>query len=68
MSHTTKKGNTIFIHNGSYKGNVNISNSTSEIDIEFDELLDFVVDYIKQEKIAEVEQMNTSELIKSLKL
>lgn len=62
--HTFKsKNDVIFHHNQDLSGEVIIIRGKKEIAIEGDDLLDFVAQYVAGEKIAELEQMETTEIL-----
>jgi hypothetical protein len=64
MSHTTNHGGTRFIHNGDYSGEVEIQHSDQEaVWVPFSDLLQFVADYVRQEKIAKLEQASGREVL-----
>jgi len=62
MSHTTTIGKTTFIHNGGYDGKVHISCGTDGMDIEFEDLLGFVMQSLVAEKISRFEQADGEKL------
>ena len=56
------KSCTIF-HNGDMSGNLIIAKDNVEIKIDSQDILDLVAEYIRQEKISKLEQMETNELL-----
>ena len=62
--HTTEtKSGVTFIHNGNYFGPVKIVNGENTIEIPFEDILEFVGEYVRSERISKLEQMNTEELL-----
>ena len=56
------KSCTIF-HNGDMSGKLIITKDDIEIKIDSQDILDLVAEYIRQEKISKLEQMETNELL-----
>ncbi|MHC4270627.1 MAG: hypothetical protein ACYSTS_19525 [Planctomycetota bacterium] len=51
MSHTFKSGNTTFIHNPDYSGNVKIVADKKEITVKCTHLIKFVAEFVRKTKI-----------------
>jgi hypothetical protein len=65
--HTTKTKNCYFIHYGDFKGDVKIIkiDTQEEIEVEFDDLIKFAAEWVKNEKISLIEK-ESEKKIKSI--
>lgn len=69
MSHSTNtRGGTIFIHNGDYSGCVRISTAefpmvSEYVDVPIEDLIEFVVGYIREKRIEDIERMTEANLL-----
>lgn len=69
--HTSQYGpEWVFLHNGDYSGDVTICNSlipagqpALRIQIPFDELLQFVADFVRQKEITRLEQESALDIL-----
>ena len=68
--HTTFSKSCVFIHNGDYSGETiirNLSKNTNEIlgevTVNTQDLFDFVANYIRSQKINELENMSSDEIL-----
>lgn len=66
MAYTTRIDKTIFIHDGDYHGDIVImeSETNREVKIPFVHLTSFIAEHIRQEKITELENLSTDEILK----
>jgi len=66
MSHTTETEGCFFIHDGDFDGKVRIAKKKTEeyIEVEFDDLLAFFAQYLRREKVKEIENTPWRQLIK----
>ena len=58
------KNCTTITHNGNYSGEVTIKSKNAAINIECSDLLEFAAEYIRNERIKELENMKTEDLLK----
>ena len=66
--HTTQSGNTTFIHNGDYSGEVEIIRSdpagkTTRIIVPFRDLVAIVASAVRQARTTAIEAMNDADLL-----
>ncbi len=66
MAQTTIINNTVFIHRGDMSGDVTIKNKEGSLDVEADYIVEFILDYIKGEKIGKLNDMNSSDFMNTL--
>ena len=50
-------------HNGDYSGDVKIMKDGISIDVDMEDIIDFVAGYVRDEKIRELEQTNSKDLL-----
>ncbi|MEJ2043672.1 MAG: hypothetical protein P8X74_03755 [Reinekea sp.] len=63
--HTTRTEKTIFQHNGDYSGDVIImeKETNKEVKVPFDDLKAFFAEYVRENLISRVENMDERELL-----
>ena len=61
--HSFHGDNVVIHHNGDYSGEVIIQQDNNEIRMNAGDLIDFVAGYVRKEKIRELEQMSSKELL-----
>lgn len=65
MAHVFEASGTQFIYNGDYSGDVEISNLNGDhIKIPFEDMKEFLVEYIRSLQIAALESASTDEILK----
>jgi hypothetical protein len=64
--HSSKINNTQFHYNSDMSGEVHIIVKGKEIKVESGDLIEFVLDRLRDEKIGQLEQMQTEDLKKSI--
>ena len=62
MSHTTKINDTQFIHDGDFGEDVEILRDGKSFNIPFQDLKEFVAEWLRREKIASLEQADENEV------
>jgi hypothetical protein len=62
MAHTTKGYETIFIHNSDMSGEITIKNDNGELNVSGNNIVNFVLEHLRNEKIGQLEQMNERQL------
>lgn len=62
MSLTMKVNKTVFIHNGDLSGDVEIRNENGSLKVNGDDIVGFVLEYIRDEKIKKLESLDYDEL------
>lgn len=65
MAHTTRIGNTEFIHNGDFKGDVEIwaEGNPGPLKVPFEDLMAFVAERIRARKIEQLEVANINSIL-----
>lgn len=65
MMHTTKAGKFLFHHNGDFSGKVLIKNTDSaeSMAVDFDSLKSLVAEWVRNETIAQIEQLEDDQLL-----
>lgn len=61
--HTTEINDTVFIHHGSYEGNVKIVHGSGTMTIPFDDLKEFVSRYVADARISRLENADADEVL-----
>jgi hypothetical protein len=62
--HTTECGKTAFIHNGGFDGDVDIvSASGATVTVPFDDIREFVAEYVRARRIAAIEDATAADLL-----
>jgi hypothetical protein len=64
MAHAFEGKTATFLHNGDYSGKVGISTVTNEIWVSFEDIKNFMAEYIRGQRIAALEDMSADELLK----
>lgn len=55
MSHTTKIGATVFIHNGDFSGDIEIVRPDGKLTVPFEDVASIVAEFVKQRRIEDLE-------------
>ena len=59
---TTGKG-TVFVHNGDFSGDVTVNSGASSLVVPNEDILEFVAEYIRLKRIAQLESMPWQRLL-----
>lgn len=66
MSHTYEHKETRFICNSDLSGDVTIITKNGELDVNGDDIKNFVIDFLKSEYVSNVENMSNDDFMKLL--
>lgn len=64
MSHTYFQKETTFIANSDLSGDITIKNNNGELKVNGVDIVNFVIDHLKNELIANIESMDNCEFVK----
>ena len=63
MSHSYFQKETTFICNSDLSGDITIKTNTGELEVNGDDIVNFVIDHLKNELIANIESMDNREFV-----
>ncbi len=65
MSHSYIYEKTTFIGNSDLSGDITIKNNKGELNVNGNDILDFIIEHLKREAIANIESSSNDEFVKN---